>query len=245
MKYTQHWLGQRLYGFISWNNWQLTKCFCWTQGVTEVLCEACDQLGWKSPTKIQIEAIPVALQGEWSICKLCQKSIQYSNGRILHVLEIVLLHPTVNTLLHNWKQMHMQIMHNLNSWLIANCVKLHFFEILLPYIVPTHTLINVYLFFLHLQGRMLLDWRRLVQERPVPLLCQSYSLCSPHPRGFTPSYSLLPGSWPFRSLSSLRPLALALVLNVVCGLIFSFARNWLFWVCVLMHISSSHIISSL
>ncbi|XP_056310885.1 probable ATP-dependent RNA helicase DDX47 [Danio aesculapii] len=32
-------------------------------GVTEVLCEACDQLGWKKPTKIQIEAIPVALQG--------------------------------------------------------------------------------------------------------------------------------------------------------------------------------------
>uniref|UniRef100_A0A3P9B8N3 RNA helicase n=1 Tax=Maylandia zebra TaxID=106582 RepID=A0A3P9B8N3_9CICH len=33
-------------------------------GVTDVLCEACDQLGWKSPTKIQIEAIPVALQGK-------------------------------------------------------------------------------------------------------------------------------------------------------------------------------------
>ncbi|XP_030333959.1 probable ATP-dependent RNA helicase DDX47 isoform X2 [Strigops habroptila] len=32
-------------------------------GVTDVLCEACDQLGWKMPTKIQIEAIPVALQG--------------------------------------------------------------------------------------------------------------------------------------------------------------------------------------
>uniref|UniRef100_A0A8C0U7H9 RNA helicase n=1 Tax=Cyanistes caeruleus TaxID=156563 RepID=A0A8C0U7H9_CYACU len=32
-------------------------------GVTDVLCEACDQLGWKVPTKIQIEAIPVALQG--------------------------------------------------------------------------------------------------------------------------------------------------------------------------------------
>lgn len=39
---------------------------CFRQGVTEVLCEACDQLGWKSPTKIQIEAIPVALQGEKS-----------------------------------------------------------------------------------------------------------------------------------------------------------------------------------
>ncbi|KAK7939056.1 hypothetical protein WMY93_002382 [Mugilogobius chulae] len=33
-------------------------------GVTEVLCEACDQLGWKAPTKIQTEAIPVALQGK-------------------------------------------------------------------------------------------------------------------------------------------------------------------------------------
>uniref|UniRef100_A0A9J8B2J6 RNA helicase n=1 Tax=Cyprinus carpio carpio TaxID=630221 RepID=A0A9J8B2J6_CYPCA len=32
-------------------------------GVTEVLCEACDLLGWKKPTKIQIEAIPVALEG--------------------------------------------------------------------------------------------------------------------------------------------------------------------------------------
>ncbi|KAG7269947.1 hypothetical protein CRUP_005564 [Coryphaenoides rupestris] len=33
-------------------------------GITEVLCEACDQLGWKTPTKIQIEAIPVALDGK-------------------------------------------------------------------------------------------------------------------------------------------------------------------------------------
>ncbi|XP_029446328.1 probable ATP-dependent RNA helicase DDX47 [Rhinatrema bivittatum] len=32
-------------------------------GVTEVLCEACEQLGWKQPTKIQLEAIPLALQG--------------------------------------------------------------------------------------------------------------------------------------------------------------------------------------
>ena len=47
---------------------QLTSCLwlllSYYQGVTEVLCEACSQLGWKSPTKIQIEAIPVALQGE-------------------------------------------------------------------------------------------------------------------------------------------------------------------------------------
>lgn len=29
-----------------------------------MLCEACEQLGWKHPTKIQVEAIPVALEGE-------------------------------------------------------------------------------------------------------------------------------------------------------------------------------------
>ncbi|KAG8182407.1 hypothetical protein JTE90_018298 [Oedothorax gibbosus] len=32
-------------------------------GVVDVLCEACEQLKWKSPTAIQKEAIPVALQG--------------------------------------------------------------------------------------------------------------------------------------------------------------------------------------
>lgn len=32
-------------------------------GVTDVLCETCEQLGWKQPTKIQVEAIPIALQG--------------------------------------------------------------------------------------------------------------------------------------------------------------------------------------
>lgn len=65
---------------------------------------------------------------------------------------------------------------------------------------------------------MLLAWQRPVQERPVPLLCQSCSLCWPHPRGFTPSCSLLPGSWPSRSLSSLRLLAPALESSVVCAL---------------------------
>jgi superfamily II DNA/RNA helicase len=33
------------------------------QGVTEVLCEACEKVGWKIPTKIQRECIPLALQG--------------------------------------------------------------------------------------------------------------------------------------------------------------------------------------
>ncbi|KAK4416279.1 DEAD-box ATP-dependent RNA helicase 10 [Sesamum alatum] len=32
-------------------------------GVNEQLAEACDNLGWKNPTKIQVEAIPMALEG--------------------------------------------------------------------------------------------------------------------------------------------------------------------------------------
>lgn len=32
-------------------------------GLNESLVEACEKLGWKNPLKIQIEAIPQALQG--------------------------------------------------------------------------------------------------------------------------------------------------------------------------------------
>ena len=34
-----------------------------SQGVSDVLCEACEKIGWKKPTKIQRECIPLALQG--------------------------------------------------------------------------------------------------------------------------------------------------------------------------------------
>lgn len=33
-------------------------------GVVDVLCQTCDELGWKTPSKIQQEAIPLALQGK-------------------------------------------------------------------------------------------------------------------------------------------------------------------------------------
>ncbi|KAJ6406282.1 hypothetical protein OIU84_009915, partial [Salix udensis] len=33
-------------------------------GICEQLVEACERLGWKNPTKIQVEAIPHALQGK-------------------------------------------------------------------------------------------------------------------------------------------------------------------------------------
>jgi ATP-dependent RNA helicase DDX47/RRP3 len=35
-------------------------------GLSEELIEACDKLGWKTPLKIQIQAIPPALQGSMS-----------------------------------------------------------------------------------------------------------------------------------------------------------------------------------
>nr|CDQ07094.1 Bm11356 [Brugia malayi] len=31
-------------------------------GVTDVLCEACDRLNWKKPTKVQIAALPHAFK---------------------------------------------------------------------------------------------------------------------------------------------------------------------------------------
>ena len=33
-------------------------------GLVDVLCEACEKVGWKHPSKIQAEAIPVALSGK-------------------------------------------------------------------------------------------------------------------------------------------------------------------------------------
>ena len=36
------------------------------QGVVDVLCEACERLKWKEPSKIQKEAIPVSLTGNVS-----------------------------------------------------------------------------------------------------------------------------------------------------------------------------------
>lgn len=71
---------------------QVVLNFRYPQGVTEVLCDACEQLGWKSPTKIQVEAVPVALQGE---CKAaCPSAEPIDNTAIaatMHVNSVQLL----------------------------------------------------------------------------------------------------------------------------------------------------------
>ncbi|KAG8436386.1 hypothetical protein GDO86_007476 [Hymenochirus boettgeri] len=61
-------------------------------GVTDVLCEACEQLGWKQPTKIQIEAIPVALQGR-DIIGLAETGSGKTGAFALPILQTLLESP--------------------------------------------------------------------------------------------------------------------------------------------------------
>uniref|UniRef100_UPI00358ED28F probable ATP-dependent RNA helicase DDX47 n=1 Tax=Myxine glutinosa TaxID=7769 RepID=UPI00358ED28F len=61
-------------------------------GVTDVLCEACDQLGWSTPTKIQKEAIPVALQGR-DIIGLAETGSGKTGAFALPILQAILQVP--------------------------------------------------------------------------------------------------------------------------------------------------------
>ncbi|XP_073500238.1 probable ATP-dependent RNA helicase DDX47 [Phyllobates terribilis] len=61
-------------------------------GVTDVLCETCEQLGWKHPTKIQIEAIPVALQGR-DIIGLAETGSGKTGAFALPILQTLLENP--------------------------------------------------------------------------------------------------------------------------------------------------------
>ncbi|KFM69135.1 putative ATP-dependent RNA helicase DDX47, partial [Stegodyphus mimosarum] len=61
-------------------------------GVVDVLCEACDQLKWKTPTAIQIEAIPVALQGR-DIIGLAETGSGKTGAFAIPVLQALLKTP--------------------------------------------------------------------------------------------------------------------------------------------------------
>ncbi|XP_060705269.1 probable ATP-dependent RNA helicase DDX47 [Hemiscyllium ocellatum] len=61
-------------------------------GVTEVLCEACEQLGWKCPTRIQKEALPVALQGR-DIIGLAETGSGKTGAFALPILQALLEKP--------------------------------------------------------------------------------------------------------------------------------------------------------
>jgi hypothetical protein len=66
------------------------------KGIVDVLCEACEELKWKSPTKIQKEAIPVALQGTVSYIKYIALAVA-KFGFILVLAEYIVI--TANVLI--------------------------------------------------------------------------------------------------------------------------------------------------
>ncbi|CAL1277815.1 unnamed protein product [Larinioides sclopetarius] len=61
-------------------------------GVVDVLCEACEQLKWKTPTAIQQEAIPVALQGR-DIIGLAETGSGKTGAFAIPVLQALLKTP--------------------------------------------------------------------------------------------------------------------------------------------------------
>eukprot|EP00062_Callorhinchus_milii_P023397 gi/632982177/ref/XP_007907993.1/ PREDICTED: probable ATP-dependent RNA helicase DDX47 isoform X1 [Callorhinchus milii] len=61
-------------------------------GVTEVLCEACEQLGWKEPTKIQKEALPVGLEGR-DIIGLAETGSGKTGAFAIPILQALLENP--------------------------------------------------------------------------------------------------------------------------------------------------------
>ncbi|KDR10427.1 probable ATP-dependent RNA helicase DDX47 [Zootermopsis nevadensis] len=61
-------------------------------GIVDVLCEACEQLKWKSPSKIQKEAIPVALQGK-DVIGLAETGSGKTGAFALPILQALLVNP--------------------------------------------------------------------------------------------------------------------------------------------------------
>ncbi|CAC5383092.1 DDX47 [Mytilus coruscus] len=61
-------------------------------GLVDVLCEACEQLKWKSPSKIQKESIPIALQGK-DVIGLAETGSGKTGAFALPILQTLLDNP--------------------------------------------------------------------------------------------------------------------------------------------------------
>lgn len=61
-------------------------------GIVDVLCKACEDLKWKSPTKIQYEAIPLALEGK-DIIGLAETGSGKTAAFALPILQALLENP--------------------------------------------------------------------------------------------------------------------------------------------------------
>lgn len=62
------------------------------QGVVDVLCEACKDLKWNNPSKIQKEAIPVALEGK-DIIGLAETGSGKTGAFAIPILQALLENP--------------------------------------------------------------------------------------------------------------------------------------------------------
>ena len=61
-------------------------------GVLDVLAEACEKVGWKTPTKIQEESIPIALLGK-DVIGLAETGSGKTGAFALPILQSLLDHP--------------------------------------------------------------------------------------------------------------------------------------------------------
>lgn len=62
-------------------------------GLVDALCENCEKLGWKKPSKIQAEAIPLALEGR-DIIGLAETGSGKTGAFALPILQALLETPT-------------------------------------------------------------------------------------------------------------------------------------------------------
>jgi len=62
------------------------------QGLNDTLCQACEELKWKAPSKIQREAIPVALQGK-DVIGLAETGSGKTGAFALPILHALLENP--------------------------------------------------------------------------------------------------------------------------------------------------------
>ena len=58
-------------------------------GLVDVLCEACEKVGWKKPSRIQAEAIPVALKGN-DVIGLAETGSGKTGSFVLPILQALL-----------------------------------------------------------------------------------------------------------------------------------------------------------
>merc|ERR1711936_668635 len=61
-------------------------------GWVDVLCEACEKVGWKKPSRIQAEAIPVALKGN-DVIGLAETGSGKTGSFVLPILQALLETP--------------------------------------------------------------------------------------------------------------------------------------------------------